>query len=43
MSEVMDPPHAVAATTPPIVEIRGVYKRFSRSSTSPRSWRGGWA
>ncbi|GGC35042.1 ABC transporter ATP-binding protein [Siccirubricoccus deserti] len=31
MSEVMDPPHAVAATTPPIVEIRGVYKRFSRS------------
>jgi peptide/nickel transport system ATP-binding protein len=31
MSEVMDPPHAVAATMPPIVEIRGVSKRFSRS------------
>jgi oligopeptide/dipeptide ABC transporter ATP-binding protein len=31
MSEVIDPPRAVAATTPPIVEIRGVSKRFSRS------------
>jgi len=31
MSEVMDPLPAVAATTPPIVEVRGVSKRFSKS------------